>query len=54
MVYFPCDCSNPNISDHLTSNNFVLEGNVLLPCYLLNNFIGGGNYINILKQFFEN
>jgi hypothetical protein len=53
LVYFPCNCSNPNILDYLSSGNYVLESDVLLPCYLLNNFIGGGNYVNILKQFFS-
>ena len=54
LIYFPCNCNNPNIADYLTSGNFVLESDLLLPCYLLNNFIGGGNYINILKRFFGN
>ena len=54
LVYFPCNCNNSDISEYLASGNFVLESDVLLPCFLLSNFIGGGNYVNILQQFFGN
>lgn len=54
LIYFPCNCNYPDSNDFILNNNFVLESGVLLPCFILNNFLGGGNYINILKQFTGN
>jgi hypothetical protein len=53
LIYFPCNCTS-DFSQFTSSGNFVEENNILLPCYILNNFIGGGNYINIVNQFTGN
>jgi hypothetical protein len=54
LVYFPCNCSSENINDFINTGNYVLDKGILLPCYILNNFVGGGNYINIINILLNN
>jgi hypothetical protein len=49
LIYFPCNCNAPEIPVGL-NEVFVLENQYILPCYALNNLIGGGNYINVIKN----
>lgn len=50
LIYFPCNCTSNDLT-LLDKETFALENDFLVPCYLLNNFIGAGNYLNIIKQF---
>jgi hypothetical protein len=50
LIYFPCNCTSNDLT-LLDKETYALENDFLVPCYLLNNFIGAGNYLNIIKQF---
>ena len=51
LLYLPNNCLSNNIYNSLTNINFILESGNLIPCNILNSFIGGGNYINIINHF---
>jgi hypothetical protein len=52
LLYFPCNCNYSNLMASEINNSFVIESGVILPCYILNKYFTGGNYINIAKQIF--
>jgi len=50
LVYFPCNCDMSSVPTQDLNKLFVLENGYILPCYALNNLVGGGNYVNLIKQ----